>query len=76
MKFKNMKIEITQNQSVIAVVKELEKQGYVKHQWSENINTGVVLVYDNGLFINNSYHYPIRNLPLFSLSDLEAERHG
>jgi hypothetical protein len=76
MKFKNMKIEITQNQSVIAVVKELEKQGYVKHQWSESINTGVVLVFDNGLFTNNSYHYPIRNLPLFSLSDLEAERHG
>lgn len=65
-----MKIEITQMQSVSDVVNALENRGYSKFQWSENINTGVVLVYDNGFFTNNSYHYPIRGLPLVSLSEL------
>lgn len=73
MKFQNMKIEITHIQSVFDVVKALENRGYSKFQWSENINTGVILVYDNGYFTNNSYHYPIRGLPLVSLSELNKD---
>lgn len=70
MKFKNMKIEINEEQPLYAVIKELERLGYdrsevnqVSHYVQTNAKRGVYKVMHKGFVFNH--------LPLTTLAELK-----
>ena len=53
---KNMKIEITPEQKIGEVVRELERLGYVKQAWL-NHQKEVIATFETGVYSNFNYFY-------------------
>lgn len=58
--YKNMKIQINDQQPLDEVVKTLESKGYRKFAWSNHENTVCVLTYENNGWISD-YNYFIKD---------------
>ena len=71
--FENMKIEINSEQPLDEVVKELERLGYLRALWDEDLVVNFVETYSYGLFSNYSKdHEPImKNTTLAQLKQME-----
>ena len=51
--FRNLKIQINDQQPLDEVVKALELKGYKKFAWSNHVNTVCVLTYENNGWISD-----------------------
>lgn len=60
MSFKNLKIQINDQQPLDEVVETLESKGYRKFAWSNHANTVCVLTYKNNGWMSD-YNYLIKD---------------